>query len=441
MLRRLVNAVFAQVERLDRHLRHRMTPAGVLAASVAGLGLIIGIDASATVGFQLFAWSTALLLVSFLLSLRVRARLGVRRQLPRYARAGETVAYRLQVENLGSRALGELRLWDRLADQPWPPSPGDVQANASPRLPVTYYGWLSIRRIRRGAETQPATLIGIRAGQRADVRMELRLLRRGPIELTHVIVGRPDPLGLLNALATIPERSRLLVLPRRRPCPALELGASTPDAAPHREVQPVSIAGQQETIVHLREYRPGDSPRLIHWRSYAKRGELVVKEYEDESILRYALFVDTLADSVGAPRVEAAIELGAAFLESNLSSSGLTMSRTPASGTPPRIDRLLLGLREFSAAPGSAYLLELLAMAQTIPTATFEAMLAHWPTRVAASSGLICILSDYDARRQQLVELALATRRPVYAFVIGPPSVDPGSRAHVVDLETANGAA
>jgi uncharacterized protein (DUF58 family) len=31
----------------------------------------------------------------------------------------------------------------------------------------------------------------------------------------------------------------------------------------------------------LRPFRPGDSPRWIHWRTSARRGELMVREFED----------------------------------------------------------------------------------------------------------------------------------------------------------------
>jgi uncharacterized protein (DUF58 family) len=39
--------------------------------------------------------------------------------------------------------------------------------------------------------------------------------------------------------------------------------------------------GGHDEFVSLREYKQGDSPRHIHWRSSAKKGELIVKEYCD----------------------------------------------------------------------------------------------------------------------------------------------------------------
>jgi len=37
----------------------------------------------------------------------------------------------------------------------------------------------------------------------------------------------------------------------------------------------------QAEIHGVRSYRSGDNPRLIHWRTSARRGELMVRELED----------------------------------------------------------------------------------------------------------------------------------------------------------------
>jgi uncharacterized protein (DUF58 family) len=42
----------------------------------------------------------------------------------------------------------------------------------------------------------------------------------------------------------------------------------------------------------LRAFRPGDSPRWIHWRTSARRGELMVREFEDEPTNDFVLAVE-----------------------------------------------------------------------------------------------------------------------------------------------------
>ena len=42
----------------------------------------------------------------------------------------------------------------------------------------------------------------------------------------------------------------------------------------------------------LRSYRSGDSPRAIHWRSSARRNELVVKQFQQEDSQEYVILLD-----------------------------------------------------------------------------------------------------------------------------------------------------
>lgn len=58
----------------------------------------------------------------------------------------------------------------------------------------------------------------------------------------------------------------------------------------------------------VREYMPGDSLNRIHWRSSARRGELMVKEFELDPLVDVWLFVDfsasSLVDAPGTRRIE-----------------------------------------------------------------------------------------------------------------------------------------
>jgi uncharacterized protein (DUF58 family) len=45
--------------------------------------------------------------------------------------------------------------------------------------------------------------------------------------------------------------------------------------------RPCRLPAAQTEFHALRAFRPGDSPRWIHWRTSARRGELMVREFED----------------------------------------------------------------------------------------------------------------------------------------------------------------
>jgi hypothetical protein len=57
-------------------------------------------------------------------------------------------------------------------------------------------------------------------------------------------------------------------------------------------------AGSGTELFGVREYRPGDSLRRIHWRSSARHGELVVREFEPPGVQTLGIFVDPSPASV-----------------------------------------------------------------------------------------------------------------------------------------------
>jgi uncharacterized protein (DUF58 family) len=121
---------------------------------------------------------------------------------------------------------------------------------------------------------------------------ELSVLKRGPVGASRWAIGTSDPLGFFRGQRACPDAEVALVLPRfasltgrREPT---ELEAST--ASPR--------AGYGNEIFGVREYRPGDSLRRIHWRSSARRGELVVREFEPPGLQTLTVLVDPAPPSV-----------------------------------------------------------------------------------------------------------------------------------------------
>ena len=107
----------------------------------------------------------------------------------------------------------------------------------------------------------------------SEVRLYVPARRRGWLRPGRLLVETYFPLGLLRAWTWVDLGARALVYPK----PAF-------DAAPeesHRsrdEGELIDPRGSDD-FNELRAYRHGDSVRRILWRSYARTGELVVKEY------------------------------------------------------------------------------------------------------------------------------------------------------------------
>ncbi len=105
------------------------------------------------------------------------------------------------------------------------------------------------------------------------------------------------PFGLLERRVPLAAEENVLVLPclgwlhRGRFLRHLRgLSVQPPRAALRHQPRPQSAA---QTEFHgLRSYQSGDSPRLIHWRTSARRGELMVREFEDEPSDNLLLLID-----------------------------------------------------------------------------------------------------------------------------------------------------
>ncbi len=63
--------------------------------------------------------------------------------------------------------------------------------------------------------------------------------------------------------------------------------------------------GQGAGLYNLRPYRAGDDPRLVHWRTSARTGELILKELEEEDRPQIRLIVEDPFPGTPAEAVEA----------------------------------------------------------------------------------------------------------------------------------------
>ncbi len=172
--------------------------------------------------------------------------------------------------------------------------------SSGPRVPVFEGDRMSVRlriKSRHGARG-PARISGSVAGTDLsaatgrvpkDGWSELRALgalRRGPVGVRGLAVETGDPLGFFTHRSKGNDSELTLVLPRFKALAdrphAREMEASV--AAPR--------AGSGTEMFGVREYRPGDPLRRIHWRSSARHGELIVREFEPPGVQTLGIFCD-----------------------------------------------------------------------------------------------------------------------------------------------------
>ncbi len=136
----------------------------------------------------------------------------------------------------------------------------------------------------------------LRPGERAEIASLRTATRRGPQAETPVVLRSSAPFGVAERRRTLAAAGTpTLVLPA-----VVELGpvafirpASTSDRAIHT----VPRHGLGPEYLGIREYRPGDSMRHVHWPSTARIGALMVREFEQEQTRRLAIVVDPSWDT------------------------------------------------------------------------------------------------------------------------------------------------
>ncbi|HET7745808.1 MAG TPA: DUF58 domain-containing protein, partial [Vicinamibacteria bacterium] len=326
---------------------------------------LVGADTTRSHAYVLFAVGAATLAVSALWASFRRPRATLACNLPSRATAGVPVEVRAQV-TCGGREEPLLRL----------------------QFPRPFRWGSSI-----GYTPSEAMVAACGEGP-SEVRAILRPARRGRYELRGPALRRTDPLGLVAGPARRCPDQALLVYPRYWTLERFEVPIG-------RRYQPggiplTSSTGDAIEFVGTRDYREGDPIRTIHWRSWARRGQPVVKEYQEEYFCRIAVVLDTFQPRHPRARDEKAFEAAI----SAVASVADHFSRSEFV-----VDILAAGpeVYEVSAGRSLAYLeniLDVLSCLEPCPDAPFARIAPRLFERLAGISTVVAILQDWDDERE-----------------------------------------
>ncbi len=141
-------------------------------------------------------------------------------------------------------------------------------------------------------QQQPFFIPSLFKNKFAQLSYQTTCHRRGLYNFVPITLRSKGPFSLFNTKCTVDVSSQILIYPQYHPLNRLRLVENR--GFSDRQVMRI---GTGTEIVGTREYRSGDSLRQIHWRSTARRGKLVVKEFLDNDQLTITVILDLSTDS------------------------------------------------------------------------------------------------------------------------------------------------
>lgn len=210
---------------------------------------------------------------------------------------------------------GVTRLWSLLAlhsvrctlefkdDRAFPDDEVDLVMRVRSRGPVPI-AWLEVDfTVPRGLYATPEPGLGVLSGdgralhllvtlmplRTVERTIRVRCRQRGVYEVGSVGLLVADPLRLYPRRLERPTEAKLLVFPRVVPLEQIGLraGLAIGDIR-----APTFVLPDPVRPIGVRDYRPGDSPRQIHWKASARRGSIQVKVLERTVRRDLAIYLD-----------------------------------------------------------------------------------------------------------------------------------------------------
>lgn len=372
------------VSKVVRLYRERLTCRGQYLLWSMVVLAILGLDTRRTFVFWLFAMVAGMFAAAAAFTLLRRPRMRLDCRFPERATASRPITLHARVSNARTPVPSDLCLLFR---QP-PEGTGEISFHPT------------------------SVLLEEDEGTVAQACVEMRPARRGRYILPGPVLGRTDPLRLMVSRGLDLPEHPLLVYPRfysmhefivplgRRHQPGgIPLSSST---------------GEAIEFVGTREYRPGDPVKNIHWRSWARRGEPVVKEYMEEYFCRIAIVLDTFLPSKFTPAQHASFEAAISVVAS---------IADYFSRSEDIVDILAAGpdVYEVSAGRSLAYLeniLDVLACLDPCHDPPFATIGPNLFEKLSQITTVVAVLQDWDTPREDFLKRVQALGTAVRAIIV-----------------------
>jgi len=424
----ILHAFYNRGAAVQHWFAQRIRPAGAACLMVVCFAAFMSIGQPKDSIFQVFCFSLGLLTLGFCWVLFRSAKLRATHRLPNHATVGEPVNYSIMLENAGTRKIRSILL-TQIPPDPRPSSiefsvlkePGEDARNIFDRTMV-YYRWQGLMSRKKGFTANESSRID-ELGRGETLRLPMTLVphRRGVIAMDRLRALLPDPLGFFQKCRHVEATpGRLVVLPKRYRLPRISMPG---EAAFHIGGEETGNAtGSAGEFIGLRDYRPGDPLRQIHWKSWAHTGRPVVKELEDTFYPRYALVLDTFIGSPDENVFEEMVSVAASFV------TGLDRSES-------LLDLMFIADKAHTVTSGRGMgkaetLLEVLAGVKIDGEDRFDTLSRTVASHRGHMTSCIVILNGWDSKRAEFIQSLLKAGIICVPFAVGHGERPPGFAGH-----------
>jgi uncharacterized protein (DUF58 family) len=295
-------------------------------------------------------------------------------------------------------------------------------------------------RLEHAAAVPPASLVLVervsRLGEHRTPlessrgRYTLARLRRGRYRFLEVRAVIEDAFGLHRVEVPLAAPWTLLVHPRLVELDRLfsEGGTFAQDGRRLLLRRPSGF-----DLHSVREYERGESLRKVHWRSTAKRGQLMVKELEDSPLDEVAVLLDAAADAVVGESFDVAVRAAGSLLLAQARRA--RRSVLVINGAQPAVQRV----HSYETDWRQAY--DLLAAADPDGHAPAASLLGDESGALARALELTVVTSSLSPLLvERLLQRTLSRRRAALVFVdpasFGPNGAHPAPQPALLRLQT-----
>lgn len=180
-----------------------------------------------------------------------------------------------------------------------------VVTNVSKRRLLPAYITLPV-----GKSKNDFPLPSLAGGEQHEEIFSIPALRRAVVQVGPVYSVRGDALGVARRSLRWTDAEQVFIHPE-----IVSLAGASSGVLRDLEGQSTRVLSDADMSFHaLRDYEPGDDKRHIHWRSTARLGRLVVKQFEDTRRTHTAIVLSTnLGDYATADEAEIAISAAASL--------------------------------------------------------------------------------------------------------------------------------